>query len=208
MSDLTRFEDSWRRVLEANTKYYQALGAIARDYVSAMSSVWREAIPPLRIALPARVAAHPALSPTSAPSRAAPAPALVLEAAGGQEARAAFAVFNELAREVSAPVTVSPLRDERGHEGRVSLSLLPGLVTLAPGTRGVVEVRAAITDSLDADVGYYGTITVPELTTGTIAVVVRRLTSGRVPPSAAPAAGRTAVRRRNTKTKKAATRRA
>ncbi|MGQ0649321.1 MAG: hypothetical protein ACT4P7_17350 [Gemmatimonadaceae bacterium] len=202
MSDLTRLEETWRRLLDANMRYYEAVGAIARDYMSAMTSAWRDAIPPLTLRVPTATPHGPGPGPGRSNPSPAPAstPALVLEAPAGQEARAAFAVFNDLSREISAPITVSPLRDDTGAEARPALRLHPGLLTLPPGARGVVEVHAAIDDTLAPDVGYYGTITVPDLTTGKIAVVVRRLTS-------AAAAAPPAPRSRNPRKQRAPSRR-
>lgn len=186
MNDLKRLEESWRRVLDANMRYYEAIGTIAREYVSAMTNAWREAIPPLTLRVPT-AATHAAGQVRSTPSPApASTPALVLEAEAGQEARAAFVIFNDLSREISAPVTISALKDEAGTEARPPLRMHPGILTLAPGARGVVEVHTAIDDTLTPDVGYFGTITVPDLTTGRIAVVVRRLAGTSAVSAAAP----------------------
>jgi len=213
VSDDTPFADAWRRVIDANVRYYQALGQVTADYVSAVSTVWRGVPLPFSFALPALT---PRGREMSAPKRApdtpvettsahASAPTLVLETSAGQEARAAFAISNGLPRQVTAPVMVSALRGEDGTELRPTMRVVPGALSLAPGEKAVVQLHVLIDDTLTPGVGYYGTITVPDLSSERIPIVVRRLTTPAAEPVAQGAAAPiAAAARRPPKGKKGA----
>jgi hypothetical protein len=180
-------EQIWRRALEANARYYEALGQVTTDYLKALAGVLGE------VKLPASLAGRTA-APVP-PAAAAPAPsAMVLEASAGQTAFGAFMVQNRLGRHVAAPVVTSAFLDASGAEVRPALTFEPDVVSLESGEQVLVRVTAAIDERLEPGVGYRGEVTVPGLSGDRIALVLRRR-EGTVASAAAPAAA--ATRRRS-----------
>jgi len=168
-----------RRAAEANMRYYSALGQATADYVKAVVDIWQG------LARPDGAVA------STAPSTPSPSigPALVLEAAAGASARAAFVVANKLARPVTAPVVTSTFADPSGATVQPTLRIEPGRVALGPGDRAIVQVMAAITDDLVTGVAYRGRLSVPGLSDDSVAVVIRRLepVAGEIAVADAPA---------------------
>jgi hypothetical protein len=170
MADKLPLEEPLRRVMEANLQYYSALGRVTQDYWKAMFGIWQE--------LPARLgvttAGPRAATPSPPPVPSTSAATLVLEGETGGEAQGVFMVENRLARTVSTTVVTSAFADRSGRAVRPALRVVPGVVTLEPGGRTLVELYAAVTDDLDADVDYRGEISVPGLADHAIPVVLRR----------------------------------
>ena len=183
MADKLPLEEPLRRAMEANLQYYEALGRVTQDYWKAVFGIWR--------ALPSQLGAmatgpHAPAAQAGQPSSAATMPStatLVLEAEAGNEAQGVFMVENRLARTVSTAVVTSAFADRSGRAVRPALRIMPGVVTLEPGGRTLVQLYAAVSDDLDADVDYRGEVTVPGLSDNVIPVVLRRRT-GR--PTGAP----------------------
>lgn len=167
-------DEPLRRALEANLQYYEALGRATRDYWAAVSRLWRDL--PLRVGnVRFGAPAGPGLAarPAAAPAPAAPA-TLVLEAEAGGEAQGVFMVDNRLSRTVSTAVVTSAFADPSGRAVRPVLRVVPGVVTLEPAGRTLVQLFAAVTDDLDPDVDYRGEVSVPGLSDRGIPVVLRR----------------------------------
>jgi O-phosphoseryl-tRNA(Cys) synthetase len=161
-------EDVLRRALEANLKYYAALGRLTVDYLEALGSIARQ------VEIPART-----LTFRQTPSEpAAPAPAppavTVLEAEAGGTAIGVFLVENLLTEKVSAPVSASAVAAPDGREVAVPLAFDPEVVVLEPGEQILVRVAARVDDGLEADVSYRAEVAVPGVIGTRVPIVVRR----------------------------------
>jgi hypothetical protein len=118
----------------------------------------------------------PAPSPAVAPSpAAAPAqPPIVLEAAVGERAVAAFAVANHSPEAMEATFALSPFRDAAGAVAPMTIEIDPPRVSLEAAQQVVVRIAAAVTDTMTAAAAYTGFLTVPGVAEQPIAVIVRR----------------------------------
>jgi hypothetical protein len=172
-----------RRVLDANAKFYGALGQITQEYWKAIFGIFRDL--PVRMGSAAPAAPSAPTRPTNVTAPAS-ASTLVLEAEAGQEAEGVFMVENRLARMVSTAVITSAFSDPSGRALQLPIRVLPGVVTLEPGGRTLVQIIAPIGADLEADVPYRGEVNVPGLSEHGIPVVVRRRAAAE--PLAAPAA--------------------
>ena len=170
----------WRRVLQANLRYYEAVGRLSIDYVRAVAG----AVGSLGAGLPASAAAatRRAAPPVPPPATGASAPALVLEAEAGARAEGAFIVENLLSEGMSSPVVASAFADAEGRELRPRLAFEPEVVVLDAGEQVLVRVVATIDEALEAGVGYRGEVTVPGLVSRGLSIVVRRLESTEAKP--------------------------
>ena len=171
MAEQPGLEQVWRRALEANARYYEALGQVTTDYLKALAGVLGD------IKLPASLGGRAAapVAPAQAAPPPAPAPsAMVLEAPAGHTAVGAFMVQNRLSQRVAAPVVPSAFLDPSGMEVRPALAFEPDVVSLESGEQVLVRVTATIDDRLEPGVGYRGEVTVPGLSGDRIALVLRR----------------------------------
>jgi hypothetical protein len=168
VSESERVAEVWRRVMDANMRYYRAVGELTLGHVRALSDAAGELL------------RAPAASPPS-PPRAAPErkhseaqPAMVLESEAGAAAIGAFVIANGLDRRVTAPIVVSRLMSPEGHEVRPTLAFEPEVVLLEPGEQVLVRIAAAVDNSLVPGVRYRGELTVPDLPGTRIPIVLRR----------------------------------
>ncbi len=168
-----------RRALEANARYYEALGQVTADYLKSLLGVLGE------LRLPARFDVQGA-SPAAPAAPPAPAPAMVLEAATGDDAAGAFMVQNRLTQKVAAPVVASAFLDPSGNEARPILAFDPDVVALDPGEQILVRVTARVDDRLEPGVAYRGEVTIPGLSGDRIQLVVRRRAAANGGDGAAP----------------------
>lgn len=171
MADKLPFEEPLRRAVDANMKYYEALGRITQDYWKSIFGIWREL--PVRFGgvQPASAGAAP---PAANPTASATAATLVLEAEAGGEAQGMFLVENRLSRIVSTAVVTSAFTNPSGRAVQPTIRVEPGVVTLPPGGRTLVQIFAFIDDALEADVPYRGEVNVPGLSESGIPVLLRR----------------------------------
>jgi len=171
MAEPVGLEQVFRRALEANARYYEALGQVTTDYLKALVGVLGD------VRLPASLGGRPA-APAAPPAPAAaptPAPsAMVLEGAAGQTAVGAFMVQNRLGQPVAAPVVTSAFLDPSGVELRPALAFEPEVVSLEPGEQMLVRVTATIDQRLEPGVAYRGDVTIPGLSGDRVALVLRR----------------------------------
>jgi hypothetical protein len=193
MADKLSIEEPVRRTIDANLKYYQALGEVTQEYFKSLLGVFRDL--PIRLGSLGSTST-PAAAATASRSAAAPTATLVLEAEAGQEAESVFLVENRLPRRVSTTVVTSPFLDPSGRDVQPALRILPGVVTLDPGARTLVRIVAVVSDEWEIDVPYRGTVQVPGLSDHAIPVVLRRRASE------APVAAEKPPRRQARKTKK------
>jgi hypothetical protein len=91
-----------------------------------------------------------------------------------------FMVENTTPRQLSIPVTVSAFLDPHGREINPAVAIRPDVIVLDPGDQLVVQVAAAVDETLEPDVRYHAEISVPGLSETRIPIVVRRR------PSATP----------------------
>ncbi len=203
MAEQLGLEQVWRRALEANARYYEALGQVTTDYLKALVGVLGE------VKLPASLGGGATRTATpSAPAReAASAPsAMVLEGPAGQTAVGAFMVQNRLGQHVAAPVVTSAFLDPSGLELRPPLAFEPDVVSLDPGEQLLVRVTASIDERLAPGVGYRGEVTIPGLSGDRIALVLRRREDDNGKAVAPPAAKAAARNRAKGRTRRAAAR--
>ena len=178
-----------RRVVEANTAYYRALGTLSKEYWRAMFGVWRDLLGDLPAVL--TTAGRAVRGDRAGGGVTAPRdPALVLEAESGQEAQGVFLVENRLGRPVSTPVVTSAFTSRSGQGVAPALRIIPGTVALAPGERAMVQIVAGITDDLEPGVDYHGEVYVPDLSERGIPVLIRRRGAAAAETPAAPPARR------------------
>jgi hypothetical protein len=168
MTDRLPFNDSLQRVMDANVRYVGALGRLTQEYWRAIVGIWRDF--PIRLAPRSPAEARP--SATTRDSRREAT--LVLEARAGEEARGVFMVENRLDRQVSTAVVTSSFSDRSGHEIHPTLRVVPGVVTLEPGARSLVQLFALISTEFEAGVAYRGEMQVPGLSETGIPVLLRR----------------------------------
>lgn len=154
--------------MEANTRYYEALGQVTVDYLKALVGVLGD------VRLPTVGNARPAAPAQPAPQPEQPPAAMVLEAAAGKSAVGAFMVQNRLSQQVTAPVIASAFLDASGREAKPVLVFEPDVVSLEPGEQVLVRVTAAVDERLDAGASYRGEITIPGLSGDRVPIVVRR----------------------------------
>ena len=190
MAERIRFDDTIKRVFDANLQAYEGLSRVTAEYLQALARVWVDAgttVLSRATSMPSPAAPAPgAASPVGAPS---PSPiALVLEAEAGQVAQGVVMVENRLPRRVSATVVTSAFSSGAGDEIRPTLRVQPGTVTLEPGGRALVQVGALVDEGLAAGVRYQGSLTVPGLSDTPIPVVLQRRASQPVESVTAPAA--------------------
>jgi hypothetical protein len=170
MTESDQMAEVWRRAIDANMRYYRAVGELAIGHVRAVTAVVGELW---------RVPAAPA--PPTRPREVEPErtqmigqAAMVLESEAGLAAIGAFVVANGLDRKVSAPIVASPFVSTEGQEVRPELAFEPEVVLLEPGEQVLVRIAAAVDASLEPGVGYRGELTVPDLPGTRIPIVLRR----------------------------------
>lgn len=195
------FEGFWRRALEANVRYYEAVGRASVEYLRAVAGALGEVrgaeTREPRLAAPEH---RPRRAPAErSESPAAPAPAMVLEAEAGSAALGAFLVENRMREKVSAPISGSSFVDESGGAITPRLVFDPEIVTLEPGEQLLVRIMAEIGDKLTPDVAYRGEVSVPGLGDSTVPIVLRRRGSPVKPKAAATRRKKPATRARSTR---------
>jgi len=188
-SESEQVAEIWRRAMDANVRYYRAVGELTIGHVRALTAAAGDLLrapatprPPL-VELPR---AEPK------PEEIRPQAAMVLESDVGVAAIGAFVVANGLNRRVSAPIVASPLVSTAGQEARPALAFELEVVLLEPGEQVLVRIAAAVDESLEPGVGYHGELTVPDLPGTRVPIVLRR----RQAPVARPAARKSRSKRR------------
>lgn len=166
----------WREGVSASLRSYRLIGRLTVDWIGTVA--------PALGGLGARRPAPDRAAPSSAGDVSGPA--IVVEAEAGKRGQGVFLVENRSARSVSAPVILSPLVDRQGRQVHASVRFRPGVITLDPGEQVLVQVTAAVDETLEPRVGYRGEISVPELSGTRIPIVVRRRSAS--PAGSAPRA--------------------
>jgi len=195
-------EDIWRRALDANLRFYGALGRLTADYFRDLFSVLG-GLQSSGSAGSAQAGTPAAPEPPQPSKRTA---VMVLEEAAGMTAVGVFLVENNLGREVAERPVNSAFVDAAGRKVQPALRFDPEVVTLAPGEQLLVRVMALIDDTLEPEVRYQGELTIPGLTSTAIPIVLRRRTATNAPPEEAPAAARKVAPGRRARSKRSSAR--
>ena len=156
--------DAWRDVVEAGLRYWGRLGRLAFESLTALARDVAEQ--------------RPAAADRVEERRSSPT--ILVEAEAGESGLGVFLIENTTADQLSIPVTVSSFVDDAGREVHPVVAFRPDVLSLDPGDQFVVQVAAAVDESLEPDVRYHAEITIPGLSETRIPIVVRRR------PSAAP----------------------
>ncbi len=188
-TELTRV---WRDTVEAGLRYYGRIGRLAFEWVEAFVPAVGELRPRFRVLADPSGEAEPGL--LSQGGRPA-GRTMVVEAEAGKRGLGVFLVENTTAQRVSAPVGVSAFVDGSGREARPAVRFSPDAVTLEPGDQVLVQVAAAVDETLEPEVRYRAEISIPGLSETRIPIVVRRRPDT-APATAASGAKRQAKTRR------------
>jgi hypothetical protein len=92
----------------------------------------------------------------------------------GQSGMGVFIVENTTPEQLSIPVSASPFHDPHGREVHPAIAFRPDVITLDPGDQQVVQVAAAVDETLEPDIRYHALISVPGLSATRIPIVLRR----------------------------------
>lgn len=170
-SQRTELASAWRDAAEAGVRYYTRLGGLALELAETLVPAIGELRPTVRLSPdpPSRPA-----SKTPDPPSDAGRQTIVIEAAAGRSGLGVFMVENTTARKVSAPVGVSAFTDAGGREVSPAVNFSPDVISLEPGDQVLVQVAAAVNDTLEPGVRYQAEISIPRLAGAKIPLVVRR----------------------------------
>jgi hypothetical protein len=163
----TELAEGWQAGVEAGLRYWGTLGRLAVESVTALVPLVAELRPPGDA--PVEIVDAPPVPKT-----------ILVEAEAGQSGMGVFLVENTTAEQLSIPVSASPFHDPRGREVHPAIAFRPDVITLDPGDQQVVQVAAAVDETLEPDVRYHALISVPGLSATRIPIVLRRR------PGAAP----------------------
>ena len=166
-TDLT---EAWLEAAGATLRYYRRLGGLTFAFAEALAPSLSGLRPTVRLSSEAPSGAE---RPTK-PAETSHDQTIVLEAAAGRSALGVFVVENTTARKASGPLGVSAFADSSGREVKPEVRFSPDVVSLEPGDQVLVQVAAAIDDTLEPGVRYGAEITIPKLSGARIPLVVRR----------------------------------
>jgi hypothetical protein len=165
----TELAEGWHAGVEAGLRYWGTLGRLAVESITALVPLVAELRP--GGGAPVEIVEAPPVPKT-----------ILLEAEAGQSGMGVFIVENTTAEQLSIPVSASPFHDPRGREVHPAIAFRPDVITLDPGDQQVVQVAAAVDETLEPDVRYHALISVPGLSATRIPIVLRRR-PGAAPPS-------------------------
>jgi hypothetical protein len=171
--------DVWRRLAEANVRYYGGWARVTREYADDLLASFRSAPKPAQASRAA---------PTGSPPRQRPA-AMLLEADAGKHAEAAFVLHASSGERLRARPAVPAFVDPSGDEIVPVVVFEPAEIDLGPGQELVVHVRAEIDTRMKPMVPYEGEVVVPGLPEAAIRLVLRRTgssTTAKTKPRARP----------------------
>ncbi len=159
-----------REAAGASLRYYGRMGGLAFALAEAFAPSLSDLRPTLHMSSePPTTTAKPADS-----AEAGRPQTIVIEAAAGRRGMGVFMVENNTDRTVSGPVRVSPFVDASGREVQLEVQFSPDVVLLEPGDQVLVQVAAAVNDTLEPGLRYGAEIRIPQLSGATIPLVVRR----------------------------------
>jgi hypothetical protein len=150
----------WRDAAQAGLRYWGTLGRLAFESVAAL--------------VPLVADRRPVDADESIPRDAGATRTILVEAEAGQSGTGIFVVENTTPQRLSIPVSVSSFHDQDGREVQPAVVFRPDMIVLDPGDQLVVQVAAAIDETLEPDVRYHAEISVPGLSETRIPIVVRR----------------------------------
>jgi hypothetical protein len=159
----------WRDAAEASLRYYGRLGGLVLELAEALAPSLAGLRPTIRLSSDPSSTTVPPIDAGERPR----AQTIVIEAAAGQSGVGVFMVENTTAQKVSGPIGVSPFADPSGREIRPEVTFSPDVISLEPGDQVLVQVAAAVDDSLEPGVRYGAEISIPQLSRTTIPLVLR-----------------------------------
>jgi hypothetical protein len=157
----TELAEGWHAGVEAGLRYWGTLGRLAVESITALVPLVAELRPGGDA--PVEIVEAPPVPKT-----------ILLEAEAGQSGMGVFIVENTTAEQLSIPISASPFHDPRGREVHPAIAFRPDVITLDPGDQQVVQVAAAVEETLEPDVRYHALISVPGLSATRIPIVLRR----------------------------------
>jgi hypothetical protein len=161
-----------RRAVDLNVRYYSSMGQLMATYVKDLVETFSLTATQTQSEQPPAPQSPPRTNPSA--HRAQPAPVMVLEAESGKEALGVFLVENHLDHQISTRVVPSPFFDAAHNEIKPSFVFDPEAVSLRSGEQVLVRVQVPIDDTFLPDVGYEGSVNIPELTGSRVRIVLRR----------------------------------
>jgi hypothetical protein len=178
-TDLT---EAWRDAAGATLRYYARLGGLTLALAEAIAPSLSGIRPTVRLSSEPPDGG----GQTKDPPEAEHGQTIVIEATAGRGGLGVFVVENTTTRKVSGPVGVSTFADASGREVKPDVRFSPDVVSLEPGDQLLVQVAAAIDDTLEPGVRYGAEISIGGLSEVTIPLVVRRRGGKAARPRAAP----------------------
>jgi hypothetical protein len=163
-------DELFRRAIDLNIRYYSNVGQLMASYVKDLVETFSLTATQTQAEQPPQAA--PRTNPPT--HKAQPAPVMVLEAESGKQALGVFLVENHLDHNISTRVVPSPFFDAARNEVKPSFVFDPEAVSLRSGEQVLVRVQAQIDDTFVPDVGYEGSVNIPELTGSRVRIVLRR----------------------------------
>lgn len=156
--------EGWNAGVEAGLRYWGTLGRLAVESITALVPLVAELRP--GGGTPVEIVDAPAAPPVPK--------TILVEAEAGQSGLGVFMVENTTAEQLSIPVSASSFHDPHGREVHPAIAFRPEVITLDPGDQQVVQVAAAVDETLEPDVRYHALISVPGLSATRIPIVLRR----------------------------------
>jgi hypothetical protein len=159
-SAASQVAEAWREAGEAGLRYWGTLGRLAFESIRAL-------VPLVAELRPRGIASND-------PVAGALPKTILVEVEAGQSGLGVFLVENTTDRQLSLPVSVSPFHGPEGRKAEPKIAFRPDPITLDPGDQQVVQVAAAVDESLEPGVRYQALISLPGLSDTRIPIVVRR----------------------------------
>jgi hypothetical protein len=157
----TELAEGWQAGVEAGLRYWGTLGRLAVESITALVPLVAELRP--GGGAPVEIVEAPPVPKT-----------ILVEAEAGQSGMGVFIVENTTPEQLSIPVSASPFHDPHGREVHPAIAFRPDVITLDPGDQQVVQVAAAVDETLEPDIRYHALISVPGLSATRIPIVLRR----------------------------------
>jgi len=182
---------TWREAITAGRRYYGLIGRQA--------ALWIRTFVPAIAGKPGGEAQPVAAPALRAPTEGERVKTMVVEAEAGGRGLGVFVVENSTATPVAAAASVSSFSDPAGRQISPAVQFRPSSLRLEPGQQVLVQIAAAVDDTMDPDVSYRGEITIPGLSHARIPIVIRRRQGpGVAPTPAAPRRPRSSASRKPT----------
>jgi hypothetical protein len=176
--DPLNLTEAWTRLNEANVRYYSGYARLVRDYadevVSTMKSVRRKPDTGSVGSVTTDSASVSSVTKEAFQRSPETPPVIALESSLGTSPAASFAITNDRDEKVSSAIEVSQFTAPDGSELSIPVAFEPATIELDPGAQMLVNVTADIEKGLRVGVPHRADVTVPDLPTANVELVVRR----------------------------------